>query len=166
MLEVPGVEKSALYQIRPDNTVETIWTSTEENAYDLTLAGDRILFTTDDHGRVYELAPDRKVTLLTQTGGSEATRLLRFGRETLVATSNMGKVYRLGEENAPEGSYEAPVHDATTVARGPVALACNCGLEGSCAFRDAVRELGSPGRHLERLVRIADDGGRQPDYKP
>ena len=117
MLEVPGVEKSALYQIRPDNTVETIWTSTEENAYDLTLAGDRILFTTDDHGRVYELAPDRKVTLLTQTGESEATRLLRFGRETLVATSNMGKVYRLGEENAPEGSYEAPVHDATTVAR-------------------------------------------------
>jgi hypothetical protein len=117
MLEVPGVEKSALYQIRPDNSVETLWTSTEENAYDLALDGDKIMFSTDEQGRVYELAPDRKVTLLTQTGESEATRLLRSGRETLVATSNMGKLYRLGEDQTASGTYEAPVHDATTVAR-------------------------------------------------
>src|SRR6476659_2002344 len=111
MLEMPGVEKSALYEIRPDNTVETLWTSTEENAYDLVPSGDKILFSTDDHGRVYELAPDRKVTLLSQTGESEAIRLVKFGRETLVATSNMGKLYRLGEDQAASGTYEAPVHD-------------------------------------------------------
>ncbi|MCW5981519.1 MAG: hypothetical protein KIT09_25765 [Bryobacteraceae bacterium] len=116
-LEIPGVEKSGVYRIHPDNTIETLWTSTEENAYDVVPAGDKLLIATDAHGRVYELGPDRKVTLITQTGEAEATRLLHSGRETLVATSNMGKLYRLGEDATSTGTYEAPVHDAGSVAR-------------------------------------------------
>jgi sugar lactone lactonase YvrE len=116
-LEVTGAEKSALYKINPDNTVETLWTSTEENAYDVMADGGAILFTTDGQGRIYELAPDRKLTLLAQTNESEAIRLLRRGRQTLVATGNMGKLFRLSEDYADTGVYEAPVHDAGAVAR-------------------------------------------------
>ena len=36
-----GVEKSALYKINADNTVETLWSSKEENAYDLVVSGGR-----------------------------------------------------------------------------------------------------------------------------
>lgn len=117
VIEVPGVEKSALYEIHPDNTVETLWSSSEENAYDLLPSGQNILFSTDKDGRLYELDVRRKVTLLSQTNESEAVRLLQSGEGLLVATANMGKVYRIGRERAASGVYEAPVHDAARVAR-------------------------------------------------
>lgn len=116
-IEVTGVEKSALYRINPDNTVETLWTSTEENAYDLTADGDALLFSTDGQGRVYRLGLDRKLTLVAQTNESEAIRLLRREKQMLVATGNMGKLFRLAEDPAETGVYEAPVHDAGAIAR-------------------------------------------------
>ena len=71
-----GVEKSALYRINPDNTVETLWSSKEENVYDVLALERQILFSTDENGRIYGLSPDRRVTLVAQTNEGETTRLL------------------------------------------------------------------------------------------
>ncbi len=117
VIDVSGVEKSALYRINPDNTVETLWSSKEENIYDLLAPPDQILFSTDSNGRIYRLTPDRKVTLVTETNESESTRLLGEGGQVLAATGNLGKIYKLGGEPASFGSYESPVHDAGGVAR-------------------------------------------------
>jgi hypothetical protein len=117
VLDLTGVEKSALYRINTDNTVETLWSSKEENIYDLLAPAGQILFSTDGNGRIYRLTPDRKVTLVTQTNESEATRLLAGGGEVLAATGNLGKIYRLGDQPGSSGSYESPVHDAGGVAR-------------------------------------------------
>ena len=76
IVDLSGVEKSALYKIEPDNTVETLWSSKEENVYDLLVSGRQIIFSTDGQGRIYRLNPDRKVTLLTQTNEGETVRLL------------------------------------------------------------------------------------------
>ena len=54
-----GVEKSALYKISPDNTVETLWSSKEENIYDVALEGKSILLLTDAQGRIYRLSTRR-----------------------------------------------------------------------------------------------------------
>ena len=35
LAEIPGVDKSAVYKINPDDTVETLWSSKEENVYSL-----------------------------------------------------------------------------------------------------------------------------------
>ncbi len=51
-VDVAGVERSALYKINPDNTVETLWSSKEENAYDLVLASGDLMFVTDTQGRI------------------------------------------------------------------------------------------------------------------
>ena len=115
--EMMGIEKSALYKIYPDNTVETIWNSKEENLYDILLNGDQIFLSTDGQGRIYRLNSDRKVTLLDQTNEGEVTRLLASGKSLIAATGTMGKLYRLGPELSPGGFYEAPVHDANSVAR-------------------------------------------------
>jgi len=115
--EFPGVEKSALYKILPDNTVETIWSSKDENVYDLALAGGEIHFSTDARGRVYRLSSDGKVTLLAQTNEGEATRLLLTASGLLAATGGGGKVYRLAEGLSATGVYESPVHDAGAVSR-------------------------------------------------
>src|SRR6185436_19648114 len=112
VVDLTGVEKSALYKINPDNTVETLWSSKEENLYDLLAPAGQIVFSTDGAGRIYRLTPDRKVTLLTQTNESEATRLLADGGQILAATGNLGKIYRLGDSPGTSGAYESPVHDA------------------------------------------------------
>ncbi len=115
--DVTGVDKSALYRIQPDNTVETLWSSKEENIYDVLLAGPQVLFSTDSNGRIYRMSADRRVTLIAQTNEGETTRLLLSGESIVAATGTMGKLYRLSESPTADGSYESPVHDAGTVAR-------------------------------------------------
>ena len=118
LTEIPGVEKSALYKINPDATVETLWSSKEENVYSMLVepAGS-LVFATDAQGRVYRLSSDRKAALLVETNEGEATRLLETPNGLLAATGDMGKVFRLTHAEAATGTYEAPVHDSGTVAR-------------------------------------------------
>jgi hypothetical protein len=112
-----NVDKSAVYRINPDNTVETLWSSKDENVYDLLALQNQVLFSTDQNGRIYGLSPDLRVTLVTETGASETTRLLPSEHSVLAATGNMGHIYRLGEKPGTNGSYEAPVHDSATASR-------------------------------------------------
>lgn len=109
-----GVDKSALYRINPDNTVETLWTSKEENIYDVLALEKQILFSTDEDGRIYGLSPDRRVTLVTQTNEGETVRLLAGEHSVLAATGDQGRIFRMGEGPGANGSYEAPVHDSGT----------------------------------------------------
>ncbi len=116
-VEMMGVEKSAVYRINPDNTVETLWSSKEENAYDLLVSGGNLLIATDGQGRIYRLTPDHRLTLLAQTNEGEATRLLASGNSLLAVTGTNGKLFRLEDAQSAKGVYESPVHDAGTVAR-------------------------------------------------
>jgi hypothetical protein len=116
-VDLSQVEKSAIYRINPDNTVDTVWSSKEENVYDILPGQDgQLWFGTDQSGRVYRLGADRKLTLVAQTNESEAVRLLRWNGALLAATANMGKIYRLGPVGA-KGTYESPVFDAGGTAR-------------------------------------------------
>ena len=118
VVELAGVDKSALYKINPDNTVETLWSSKEENVYDMVAQPNgEILFGTDAQGRIYKLNADRKPSLLVQTGEGEATRLINSPSGVLATTGEMGKLLRLDSMHAASGSYESPVHDAGSVAR-------------------------------------------------
>ncbi|HLH40221.1 MAG TPA: hypothetical protein VKX39_13815 [Bryobacteraceae bacterium] len=115
--ETAGVEKSAIYKIHADNTVETLWTSKEENAYDLLVSGSNLLFITDAEGRIYRLDPDRRTMLLAQANQGEATRLLESKAGLIAATGELGKLLRLGGAPSAGGWFESPVHDCGTVAR-------------------------------------------------
>ena len=118
LTEIPGVDKSAVYKINPDDTVETIWTSKEENVYSLLArANGSLYFATDAQGRLYHLGADRKATLMVETNEGEATRLLDSPQGLVAATGDMGKVFRLADAAGASGSYESPVHDSGSVAR-------------------------------------------------
>ncbi len=111
------VEKSAIYRINPDNTVDTLWSSKEENVYDILPGPDgQVYFTTDASGRIYQLSRDSKLTLIAQTNEAEATRLLPWKGAMLAATGNMGKIYRLGASSV-RGTYDSPVFDAGSAAQ-------------------------------------------------
>ncbi len=141
------VEKSAVYKINPDNTVETLWSSKEENAYDVlrTQSGELII-STDGQGRIYRIGSDRKATLLLETNEGEATRLVESADALLAATGNMGKIYRMEAGYGDSGSYESPVHDAGTVARwGRLTWRANS-VGGSMVFRTRSGNSARPDR--------------------
>jgi WD40 repeat protein len=115
--EVLGVDKSALYKINTDNTVETLWSSKEEDAYDLVISGSDLVFVTDAQARVYRLDGQRKTTLVAQANEGEATRLIESPQGLIAATGNLGKILRLSNTAGASGWFESPVHDAGTVAR-------------------------------------------------
>ncbi|MGD0130972.1 MAG: hypothetical protein ABSE57_02955, partial [Bryobacteraceae bacterium] len=126
LAEIPGVDKSAVYKINPDDTVETLWSSKEENVYSLVArsaapgakqSGDLLYFATDVQGRLYRLGADRKATLMVETNEGEATRLLESPDGLVAATGDMGKLFRLADAAGASGSYESPVHDSGSVAR-------------------------------------------------
>jgi hypothetical protein len=115
--EAVGVEKSAIYRIYPDNTVDTLWSSKEENVYDILPRENGDLdFVTDQNARIYQLTPNRRLTLIAQTNDGEAVRLLRERDTLLVATANSGKLYRLGAATAG-GTYQSAVFDANATSR-------------------------------------------------
>ena len=113
----PGTQRSALFRIAPDDTVETLWTSNEANIYALLPQKAGLLFSTDDKGRIYRLDAARQVTLVAQTGEEETARLADVGDAVLAATSSLGKLYRLGEAPAAVGTYESQARDTGTISR-------------------------------------------------
>jgi sugar lactone lactonase YvrE len=116
-VEYSGVDKSALYKINPDNTVETLWSSKDENAYDLAFSGNELVFVTDAQGRIYRLDRDRKTTLIAQANEGEATRLLESKSGLIAATADLGKILKLSAAAGSTGTFESPVHDSGSVAR-------------------------------------------------
>lgn len=114
--EVAGVDKSAIYRIGADRTVETLRTSKDDNVYDLAWMGDALLFSTDDHGRVYRL-DGPKTTLVVEAGDGEATRLVPSGNRFYVALSNSARVLGFDPTTRAAANYVSQVHDSGSVAR-------------------------------------------------
>ncbi len=130
--DTTNVEKSAIYRINPDNTVDTLWSSKEENVYDIMPSADgQLYFGTDSNGRIYRLTGDSKLTLVAQTNEQQATRLLQWRGALVAATGNMGKLYELGKAGA-NGTWESQVFDAGTVSRWG---SLHWRGEGTLAFR-------------------------------
>lgn len=129
-----SADKSAIYRVWPDQTVETLWSSKEENVYDVAVRASELLFSTDQHGRIYRLSQDLKAALLVETREGETTRLLETAGGLVAATSNLGKLYKL-DGGAAAGTYESPVHDVGSAARwGRLEWRAELG-SGKLAFR-------------------------------
>ncbi len=116
VVEVSGVEKSAIYRIGPDRTVETLRSSKADNVYDIALDGNAVLFSTDDRGRIYRLE-NGETTLLAEPGDGETTRLLQSSGVLYAALSNPARLFAFGPPGSGSGSYQSQVHDSTSVAR-------------------------------------------------
>lgn len=107
-----STDKSALYKISPDDSVETLWTSKEENIYDVALEGSNVLFLTDVEGKIYQLEGPNRATLLAETNEGDSTRLVETSRGLLIGAGNLGRLLRLDAGPANTGWYESPVRDA------------------------------------------------------
>ncbi len=112
--------RGSLILVRPDQTVETIWSSNNESVFGLAARRDRIFFSTDSNGRIFELTfthDGPAVTLLTETKESLANRLLLQGSDLYIATSNIAKLFRIANSLGKEGNYESPVKDTKFISK-------------------------------------------------
>ena len=116
VVEVSGVEKSAIYRIQPDGAVDNLRSSKEDNVYSLILDGDAIVFSTDNRGRIYRLS-DGRTSLLSEPGSGETTRLLKIGVTLYASLSNPARLLAFAPPGSAPGSYQSQVHDAASVAR-------------------------------------------------
>lgn len=116
VIEVPGAEKSAIYRINIDRSVETLRSSKEDNVYDLLLDDGAVIFSTDVHGRIYRLQGTR-TSVLSELGQGEATRILKSGSTLFVALSTPARLVALGPARSEAGFYESQVHDSASVAK-------------------------------------------------
>lgn len=144
--EVPGVERTAIYRIHADNTVETLWSSQEENVYDLAMRNGSLVFSTDQRGRLYALGTNLKATLLAETQEGETIRLAAQKETVYAATANLGKLFRLEPADQPAGEYESPVHDAMNVARWGRLNWTGTPAKGAFAFRTRSGNSARPDR--------------------
>ena len=165
--DLSGVERSAIYRINADNTVETLWSSKDENAYDLLALPNQLLFSTDTNGRIYGLSRDRKITLVMQTNEGEATRLLPAENSVLVATGDMGRIYRLGEVPGGAGYYESPVHDAGTASRwGSLSWRAELASGSTLLFRTRSGNSAKPDKTWSDWSGPLTDSARFPHRQP
>jgi hypothetical protein len=136
LVDITGIERSAVYRINPDNSVESLWSSKEENAYDLVARSGELILSTDGQGRIYRLTMDRKLTLAAQSDEGEITRLANSGGSLLAAVANQGRIVKLGLAPGAKGTFESPVHDAGTVAHwGKLSWLLEGGSAGRVRFQ-------------------------------
>jgi hypothetical protein len=161
IVDLSGLEKSAIYRIAADHTVETLWSSKEENIYDVALKGSEILFSTDFQGRLWRLTPDRKAALVAQTNAGETARVLEAMGGWLAASASAGKIFRLRGETAAAGVFESPVHDAGSVARWGKLTWRNGSAKG-LVFRTRSGNSARPDKTWSEWSEpLADGGGAQ-----
>ena len=114
-----GVETAAVFELRPGRGVKKLWTSKEENV--LAMGPDpadpsRIVFATDESGRLYRLHSSGVVELLNQTERQALTTLLPVVGGAVLSATHPGAILELSNAPAPAGVYETAVRDAGRMA--------------------------------------------------
>jgi sugar lactone lactonase YvrE len=110
-----GAAQSAILEVLPNGTVNTIWRSSSEMVYSLLPRGDRLLFSTGTKGRIYSFQRPRNTTLLVESTEEHTTSLIQVANRVFAASSNSGKLFSLGDAIAASGSYESKVQDTDAI---------------------------------------------------
>jgi sugar lactone lactonase YvrE len=107
--------QTAILEVLPDGTVNTIWRSSTEMVYALLPRGDRLLFSTGSKGRIYAFQKPRYTTLLVESTEEQTTNLIQAGDRIYAATSNSGKLFSLVDALTTSGTYESSVRDTEAI---------------------------------------------------
>jgi len=107
--------QSALLEILPDGTVNTLWRSRDEMIFSVLPRDGKVYFSTSSKGRIYSLDDPKNTTLLLESTEEQTTKLIEVGNSVYAASSNIGKLFRIGDTLAASGTYESTVKDTDAV---------------------------------------------------
>ncbi len=116
-----GVETAALFRLRPEHSVDSLWSSKEEDILGLDFDPSdptKLLFITGRAGRVYRFDPaEDRLELLAQTDQRQATSLRTVGSTALLSAAYGGALARLEASPADKGEYTTGVRDTGVVSQ-------------------------------------------------
>ena len=121
--EVEKVETEAagqlqVYSIERNGLVRTLYSSSSEIAFDITVRSDgSLILATGNKGRIMALDTKGFKTLLLDSEEEQITRLFQSGTELFAATSNLGKLIRLEQSPNDKGEYLSEVIDAGSTSK-------------------------------------------------
>lgn len=151
-----GAARSAILEIRTDQTVTTVWQSSNEMVFSLLPQPDQLLFSTGTKGRIYSYEGPLRTTLLVESPEEQTTQLLAFADNILATSSNAGKLFQLRAESAKSGSYESIVRNTdATSSWGKVTWK---GGEEGVGILTRTGNTGSPDQTWSDWAAIGDSG--------
>jgi hypothetical protein len=116
-LDIPGLDRSAIYRLNGDGSVDSLFVTKEESIFDIALHEGKLHFASDNRGRVYALDGDRAATLLAETGEPEIGRLVAAKNAWLAVSTTAANLLRIGTAPAYPATFESPVHEAANTSR-------------------------------------------------
>jgi WD40 repeat protein len=109
--------RGALLRIDPGETIERLWSSTDDVPHALAPTGDGVLVGTGNTGKVYRVTADGTWTLLARVRAHQVTGFAaRPGRPVALVTSNPARVLALSPGTADQGTFVSEVKDAEALA--------------------------------------------------
>lgn len=112
-------EKSILYRMQPDGTVEQLWSSDSEYIYTACYAPAirSVVIGTGDSGRVYRVAADGTFSLLFESESAQVYKIIPAGKNLLAISNNAAALLRLEEFQGSSGTYLSDIIDCKQQAR-------------------------------------------------
>ena len=112
-VDTEAAGKLHVYRIDRSGLVRTIYTSSTEIAFDITVRNDgSLLLATGNKGRIIALDTAGFETLLLDTDEEQITRLFHSGSDLYAATSNLGKLIRIEQASREKGEYLSEIINA------------------------------------------------------
>jgi hypothetical protein len=110
---------SDVYQIAPDGSPSTLWSSHEDIVYALAFdSQNRLLAGTGNRGHIFAITGSDEFSDLLKAPASQITGFVKAPGGGLYAVgSNLGKIFVLGPAPEKEGTYESDVFDAKIFSR-------------------------------------------------
>ncbi len=110
---------SDIYQIAPDGSPSTVWSSHEDLVYSLAFDSQhRLLAGTGNRGHVFAITGADQFSDLLKASASQITSFAKApDGGVYAASSNLGKIFVLGPGPESEGTYESDVFDAKIFSR-------------------------------------------------
>jgi hypothetical protein len=117
--KTPIKEKSIVYRLRPDGTVEAIWSSEQEYVYSQIWneADNALLVGTGNSGHLYRIRPDGSFDLLWEDDSAQIFKLVKGPRSIYALGNNTAALMQIENGTTASGAYYSEILDARFPAR-------------------------------------------------
>lgn len=112
-------EKTILYCLDTDDSVEQIWSSAEDYAYSLCYVPTikAVMVACGNSGRVFRVDREGNASLALESESAQVFRIIPAGRGVVAASNNTPTLFRIDDFQSDNGTYYSDVFDAKNPAR-------------------------------------------------
>jgi hypothetical protein len=130
-------EKSILYCLQPDGSVEILWSSTEEFIYALYFdpASQAVIMGTGNSGRVYRVNKNGSFSQICESDSAQVFRIVANGKGYVLIANNTAGITQVENGRNASGTYYSEILDAGIQSRfGRITWNADLGRQTTVSF--------------------------------